>query len=68
MPQVARQALIGGMALWGGQQPFQPSPQAARSHRQSMLADQFLLVPIPQVQAVQQQIQDGLRKLARRPG
>jgi hypothetical protein len=33
-----------------------------------MLADQFLLVPIPQVQAVQQWIQDGLRKLARRPG
>src|SRR6266571_6338468 len=50
------------------QQPVQPSLQAARGHRQSMLADQSLLAPIAQVQTVQQQIQDGLRKLPRRPG
>src|SRR5271157_3815947 len=68
MLQMARQTLIGGMALWGGQQAVQTSLQATRGHRQSMLADQSLLAPIPQVQTVQQQIQNGLRELPRRPG
>src|ERR1035438_10307254 len=56
------------MAQWGCQQPVQPSLQAARSHCQSVFADQSLLVPIPQVQTVQQEIQDHLRKLPRPPG
>src|SRR5438093_334408 len=33
-----------------------------------MFADQSLLVAIPQVETVQQQIQDRLRKLSRSPG
>src|SRR5450631_74583 len=56
------------MAHSRSQQPVQPSSDLAPDHRQSMLAEQSLLVAIPQVQTVQQQIQNRLRKLPRSSG